>query len=181
MKRRLMAVTLGLVAFLSFASVAVAGPPPDFCGPDERSHYRCGAILVILEQATTDSIGDVIERMGGDPAADVLAEFTAVRDALDPDGVADDLSEAAVYQVAMPIGREHEMADAYRADPAVYAAAVDRETIGAVTPDTALPVPSPSPLLPLGGSLVLIAGSIAACTARRPLRLNQPSVRGARD
>lgn len=180
MKRRLVAVTLGLVALLSFARVAVAGLPPDFCGPDERSHYRWGAILIILEEATTDSIGDVIERMGGDPAADVLAEFTVVRDALVPDGVADDLSETAVHQVAVPIGQEHEMSDAYRADPAVYAAAVDRETIGTVTPDTALPVPSPSPLLPLGASLVLIAGAIAACTAGGSLRLEQPCLWGAR-
>ena len=37
---------------------------------------------MILADDTTDTIGDVIERMGGDPAADVLAEFTGVRDLL---------------------------------------------------------------------------------------------------
>ncbi len=167
MKRPLVAVTAALIALLSFASIAVAELPSSFCGPDERSHYRCGAILVILEEGTPDTIGDVIERMGGDPAVDVLAEFSGVRDLLDPDGVADDLSGTAVYQVAVPIGQEHEVADAYSADPAVYAAAVDRETIGFVGPDTALSAPLPTPLLPLGAALVLIAGAIATRTARR--------------
>ena len=166
MKRRLVAVTAALIALLSFASIVVAELPPSFCGPDERSAYRCGAILVILEGDTTDTIGDVIERVGGDPAVDVLQEFSGVRDLLDPDGVADDLSETAVYQVAVPIGQEHEMADTYSADPAVYAAAVDRETIGFVGPDTALSAPFSSPLLPFGATLVLMAGAIAARTAR---------------
>jgi hypothetical protein len=59
---------------------------------------------VILEADTSDTIADVIERMGGNPETDVLQEFTAVRDLLDPDGVADDMSEATVYSIAVPVG-----------------------------------------------------------------------------
>ena len=75
--------------------------------------------------------------------------------------MADDVSGATVYQVAVPVGTEHAMARAYGEDPAVYAAAVDRETIGYLTADTALPTPAETSPILLGIGVLLVAGAIA--------------------
>lgn len=160
MKPSFLAAALALSTLLTMVG-AVAANSPVFCGPDERSQYRCGAILVILEEEAAHTIADVIKRMGGDPTTDVLQEFSAVRDLLDPDGVADDVSGATVYQVAVPVGNEHAMARAYGEDPAVYAAAVDRETIGYLTADTALPAPAETSPILLGIGVLLVACAIA--------------------
>lgn len=136
---KLIIAMMMVLASLLAPSPATAQDAGVACGPDDAGYYRCGAILVILTEETADTIEDVIQRMGGDPAADILQEFSAVRDLLDPDGVVEDTSAATVYQIAVPVGQEHAVADAYRADPAVYGAAVDRETIGSTTPpNTAL-------------------------------------------
>lgn len=167
MKRVLLAASAALVLTIGAAGSAAAEDSDVFCGT-EGAYYRCGGILVILEEDASDSIGDVIERLGGDPETDILQEFSAVRDLLDPDGVADDTSEATVYSIAVPIGQEEPMAAAYAADPAVYAAAVDRETIGNLTPpDTAMAPPTPN-WLPLAGALlVVLAGGLAVMRTRR--------------
>jgi len=117
---------------------------------------------------TTDTIEDVIERMEGDPATDRLQEFLAVRDLLDPDGLVEDLSSAPIYQVAVSVGQEHAMADAYRADPAVYGAAVDRETIGSTTPpNTAIAARGEAgSLAVLGAGLLLVAAVLLGRTQR---------------
>jgi hypothetical protein len=132
-------VLAAFVAVVSALAFPAEGRAEDvICGPANHP-YRCGAILVILVEDTTDQIGEVITRHDGDPGTDVLVEFTAVRDLLDPSGVAEDLSPATVYQIRVPIGTEEQAAGQYAADPAVYAASVDRETIGRLTPDAAMP------------------------------------------
>jgi len=161
-KHRLVSAIVAVVAVMGLSGIAAAEESQVFCGPDERSHYRCGAILVILTAETTETIADVIKRMGGDPEADVLQEFTAVRDLLDPDGVVEDTSFAPIYQVAVPVGQEHEIAEAYRADSAVYGADVDRETIGETTPNTAMATSGqPSLMVAAGACLLLVAGMLA--------------------
>lgn len=137
MKRLLASSILAAIGSLILTGGVLAEGSKDFCGPDEIGYFRCGAILVILVDGTPDTIGDVIERMGGNGSSDVRSEFTGVRDLFNPAGVVD-VTAVPVYQVAVPVGQEHEMAAAYRADPAVYGANVDRETIGTLTPDTAL-------------------------------------------
>lgn len=167
---RLFIATLVTLAALMAPSAASAQDPDVFCGPDEVAYYRCGAILVILKEDTADTIEDVIERMGGDSATDILQQFLSVRDALDPDGVVEDTSEAAIYQVAVPVGQEHAMADAYRADPAVYGAAVDRETIGSTTPpNTAIPYRGDAAWLAIVGAGLLVAAAlvVGSSTDRR--------------
>lgn len=162
MMRLLAAIVVALAATSATAAdVAEARDSDTLCGP-AGNEYRCGSILVILEEAATDSIEAVIERMGGDPATDVLDQFRAVRDLLDPDGVADDMSEALVYSIAVPVDDEEAMATAYAADPAVYAAAVDRETIGQLAvPDTAINNSSRGVVAAIG-VLLVIASSAAA-------------------
>ena len=167
MKHVLLAASAALLLALATVASVAAEDSDVFCGT-EGAYYRCGAILVILEEDATDSIADVIERLGGDPEIDILQEFSAVRDLLDPDGVADDMSEATVYSIAVPVGQEEAMAAAYAADPAVYAAAVDRETIGNLTPpDTAMAPPTPNWLPMAGALLVAVAGSLAVMRTRR--------------
>jgi len=162
--KRVIGAAIAAAALIALSSAAVTAQ--DVCGP-AGEQYRCGGILVILKADTSDSIGDVIERMGGDPTGDILQEFTAVRDLLDPDGVADDMSEATVYSVAVPVGQEEAMAAAYAADPAVYAAAVDRETIGSTTPpDTAMAAPTVGWLASVGSVLVVIGGVLALMKRR---------------
>lgn len=167
MKRGLLAASAALILTIGATAWTAAEDSDAFCGT-EGSYYRCGGILVILEEDASNSIADVIERLGGDPETDILQEFSAVRDFLDPDGAADDLSEAIVYSIAVPVGQEEAMAAAYAADPAVYAAAVDRETIGHLTPpDTAMAPPTPN-WLPLAGALLLVvAGGLALIPMRR--------------
>lgn len=167
MKRVILAASAALLLTIGAAALAAAEDSDVFCGT-EGAHYRCGGILVILEEDAPDSIADVIERLGGDPETDLLQDFSAVRDLLDPDGVADDTSEATVYSIAVPVGQEEAMAVAYAADPAVYAAAVDRETIGNLTPpDTAIAPPTPS-WPPLAGALlVVVASGMAVMRTRR--------------
>jgi hypothetical protein len=177
MKRLLVAAIVALAATGAFASVVTAQDGDVFCGP-AGDEYRCGSILVILEEDATDSIADVIERMGGNSDTDILQEFRAVRDLLDPDGVADDTSETVVYSIAVPRGQEAAMASAYAADPAVYAAGVDRETIGTVSPpDTAMPVSSVSWLVVIG-SFVVIASGAVTLKSRRAAAAHQPSRQG---
>jgi hypothetical protein len=162
--KRVIGAAIAAAAIIAISTAAVAAQ--DICGP-AGAQYRCGGILVILKADTSDSIGDVIERMGGDPTGDILQEFTAVRDLLDPDGVADDMSEATVYSVAVPVGQEEAMAAAYAADPAVYAAAVDRETIGTTTPpDTAMTVPTINWLAAVGALLVVTSGALSLMKRR---------------
>jgi len=162
--RRIIGAAIAAALLIAISAAAVAAH--DVCGP-AGGQYRCGGILVILKADTADSIGDVIERMGGDPATDILQEFTAVRDLLDPDGVADDMSEATVYSIAIPAGQEEAMAAAYIADPAVYAAAVDRETIGTTTPpDTAMTVPTINWLASVGALLVVTSGALSLMKRR---------------
>lgn len=166
MKRLLLSSAMAMLMVGSLASTTAA-QSSEVCGP-EGGEYRCGAVLVILTADTADSIGDVVERMGGDPDADVLQEFVAVRDLLNPDGVADDTSEATVYQIAVPVGQEEASASAYAADPAVYAASVDRETIGTTTPpDTALPSVSVAWTMVVGLLLLIASGAEAARSLRR--------------
>ena len=167
MKRVLLAAAAALALTISSAVSAAAEDADVFCGT-AGACYRCGGILVILEEDASDSIADVIERLGGNSETDILQEFSAVRDLLDPDGVADDMSEATVYSIAVPVGQEEAMAAAYAADPAVYAAAVDRETIGNLTPpDTAMAPPTPN-WLPLAEALlVVLAGGLALVRTRR--------------
>jgi hypothetical protein len=167
-KRVVLAASAALILTIGAAASAAAEDSDVFCGT-EGAHYRCAGILVILEEGASDSIADVIERLGGDPETDILQEFRGVRDLLDPDGVADDTSEATVYSIAVPVGQEEAMAVAYAADPAVYAAAIDRETIGYLTPpDTAMAPPTPR-WLPLAGAvlMVLAGGSVVMRTHRR--------------
>ena len=161
--RRVIGAAIAAAALIALSSAAVSAQ--DVCGP-AGEQYRCGGILVILKADTSDSIGDVIERMGGDPTGDILQEFTAVRDLLDPDGVADDMSEATVYSVAVPVGQEEAMAAAYAADPAVYAAAVDRETIGSTTPDTAMAAPTVGWPASVGLVFVVVSGVLALMKRR---------------
>lgn len=168
MKRVLLAASAALILTISAAAPAAGEDAGVFCGT-EGAYYRCGGILVILKEDASDSIADVIERLGGNPETDVLQEFSAVRDLLDPDGVAGDISEAIVYSIAVPLGQEEAMALVYAADPSVYAAAVDRETIGNLTPpDTAVTPPRPN-WLPLAGALLvaLAAGLTVMRTRRR--------------
>jgi LPXTG-motif cell wall-anchored protein len=162
-------VLVHVVASSLAALVLVIGASParadDLrCEPPEHQ-YRCGAILVILTEDTSDEIGDVIARLGGNPDTDVLQEFTAVRDILDPTGVAKDTSSATVYQIKVPVGTEQQAAAQYSADPAVYAAAVDRETIGTLTPNGAMPLPRQSPtnaaIVVIGMALLGLAGVLA--------------------
>ena len=162
--KRVIGAAIAAAALIAISTAAVAAQ--DKCGP-AGAQYRCGGILVILKADTPDSIGDVVERMGGDPTGDILQEFTAVRDLLDPDGVADDMSEATVYSVAVPVGQEEAMAAAYAADPAVYAAAVDRETIGSLTPpDTAMAAPTIGWAALVGSLFVLVSGVLALMKRR---------------
>jgi hypothetical protein len=164
---RLVIAMMVVLAALSAPSLTAA-QDPEVCGPDGVGYYRCGAILVILTEDTADTIEDVIERMGGDPATGILQEFTAVRDLLDSDGVVEDTSAANVYQIAVPVGQEHAMADAYRADPAVYGAAVDRETIGGTTPpNTALPTRGEASWLVIAGAGLLLVAAVALVSAGR--------------
>ena len=173
MKRVIVAAGAALILTIGAAGTGTAEDSAVFCGT-EGTYYRCGAILVILEEDAPDSIADVIERLGGDPETDILQEFSAVRDLLDPDGVADDTSEATVYSIAVPVGQEEAMAAAYAADPAVYAAAVDRETTGNLTPpDTAMAPPTPSWLPFAGVLLVVVAGGLAGRTCM-PMRRSRP-------
>ena len=166
MKRVLLAASMALILTIG-AAASVAAEDSAVCGT-EGAYYRCGGILVILEEDASDSIADVIERLGGDPETDILQEFSAVRDLLDPDGVADDTSEATVYSIAVPVGQEEATAAAYAADPAVYAAALDRETIGNLTPpDTAMAPPTPSWLALAGALLVVVASGLAVMRTRR--------------
>jgi MYXO-CTERM domain-containing protein len=73
-----------------------------------------------------------------------------------------------VYSIAVPVGQEEAMAAAYAADPVVYAAAVDRETIGYLTPpDTAMAPPTPGWPLVAGALLVVLAGGLALMRTRR--------------
>lgn len=167
MKRRLVVAIFTAVATAALASAVAAHGGGVFCGP-AGEQYRCGGILVILTEETGDSIADVVGRMGGNPVTDILQEFRGVRDLLAPDGVADDTSEAAVYSIAVPVGQEKAMAGAYAADPAVYAAAVDQETIGTITPpDTALPTSGASWLVVTGLLLVIGSGGAAVLKLRQ--------------
>ncbi len=153
------------LALLAISAAAAAAEDRDvICGP-AGAEYRCGGILVILEADTTESISDVIERVSG-PTTDIVQEFRGVRDLLDPDGVADDTSEAIVYWVAVAVGQEEAMAVAYAADPAVYAAAVDRETFGRVTPDSAMPA-STIRWTPLMGVLLVLLSGVMVLKGRR--------------
>jgi hypothetical protein len=86
-----------------------------------------------------------------------LQHFAAVRDLLAPPGQATDLSEATAYQVAVPFGDEAASAERYAADPAVYAAGLDRETIGTLTPNASMPHPRTSMLTLLGLTSLFIA------------------------
>ncbi len=168
MNRFLLAASTALILTVGVAASVAAEESDVFCGTED-AYYRCGGILVILQEDTSDSIADVIERLGGDPETHILQEFSAVRDLLDPDGVADDTSEATVYSIAVPVGQEEAMAVAYAADPAVYAAAIDRETIGYLTPpETAMTPPTPSWLALAGALLVVLAGGLAVM--RKPCR-----------
>jgi len=166
-KRVMVAASAALILAIGAAASATAEDSDVFCGT-EGAHYRCGGILVILEEETSDSMADVIERLGGDPETDILQEFRGVRDLLDPDGVADDLSEAIVYSIAVPVGQEEAMAATYAADPAVYAAAVDRETIGYIhtPPDTAMAPPTSNWLPLVGALLIVLAGGLAVMRGR---------------
>ena len=167
MKRVLLAASTALILAIGAAASVAAEDSDVLCGTED-AYYRCGGILVILQEDTSDSIADVIERMGGDPETDILQEFSAVRDLLDPDGVADDMSEAIVYSVAVPVGQEEAMASAYAADPAVYAAALDRETIGNLTsPDTAMGPPTPGWPLLAGALFAVLARGLAVMRTRR--------------
>ena len=160
MKRLFVATIAAIIATGASAGGAWAEDSIALCGPADQQ-YRCGAILVILEKDATDSIADVIERLGGNPEADLLNEFQAVRDLLDPNGVADDTSAATVYSLAVPVGREAAMAAVYAADPAVYAAATDRETIGYLTPpNTAMGTSRSSVMTLFGVLLVVIAAAV---------------------
>lgn len=164
---RLVIVMMSVLTSLWAPSPTIAQETEVLCGPDGGGYYRCGAILVILTEDTADTIEDVIERMGGDPATGILQEFTAVRDLLDPDGVVEDTSAATVYQIAVPVGQEHAMADAYRADPAVYGSAVDRETIGSTTPpNTALPTRGEASWLAIAGAGLLLVAAVALRAGR---------------
>ena len=163
--RRIIGAAIAAAVLVAISTAAVAAQQV-ICGP-AGGQYRCGGILVILKADTADSIGDVIDRMDGEPATDILQEFTAVRDLLDPAGVVEDMSEATVYSVAVPVGQEEATAAAYAADPAVYAAALDRETIGSTaSPDTAKAVPTISWLASVGALLVVASGVLSLIIRR---------------
>lgn len=167
MRRVLLAASAALIVTITSALTVAAQDTDVFCGP-EGAHYRCGGILVILNEDASDSIADVIERLGGNPEIDILQEFRAVRDLLDPDGVADDMSGVVVYLIAVPVGQEEATAAAYAADRAVYAAAVDRETIGHLTPpDTAMAPPTPNWLPLVGALLMVLAGGLTVMRRHR--------------
>jgi len=164
MKRLVVPIVTALTLLAISAATAAAEDRDVFCGP-AGAEYRCGGILVILKADTAELIADVIERVSG-PNTDIFQEFRAVRDLLDPDGIADDTNEAIVYSIAVAVGQEEAMAAAYAADPAVYAAAVDRETIGRVTPDSAMPASTMSWTSLVGALLVLVSGVVVG-TRRR--------------
>jgi hypothetical protein len=140
----------------------------DLCG--EPTPFVCGEVLVILEESATGGIEPVISRQGGNPNSDLLDQFEAVRDLLAPAGEAADMTPTVVYIVAVPVGQEQAVAEAYAADEAVYSAAVNRETIGTLTPSTAVPPPTAPAWLAL--AIVLLAGTLAALTGRRVVGRN---------
>ncbi|MEK6192035.1 MAG: hypothetical protein AABM41_06890 [Chloroflexota bacterium] len=127
----------------------------------------CGEILVILEESAQSTIEDVIEGQGGNPTTDLLYESQAVRDLLDPDGMPDDQSAATVYGIAVPVGTEEDAARGYAADPAVYAASVNRQTIGFLTLNSAMRRPEPwRQLLPGVGVVLLVLALVLAIRRR---------------
>lgn len=90
-----------------------------------------------------------------------------MRDLLDPDGTADDTSDAVVYGVSVARGMELSAAADYAEDPAVYAAAVNRETIGSTTtPDTSTG-PRQWAALPAWFSLLVLIMAVVVGTAAR--------------
>ncbi|HYN50803.1 MAG TPA: hypothetical protein VES62_07740 [Thermoleophilaceae bacterium] len=130
----------------------------------------CGEILVILEESAQSTIEEVIEGQGGDPNTDLLYEFQAVRDLLDPDGIPDDQSAATVYGIAVPVGTEEDAAQGYAADPIVYAASVNRQTIGSLTPSSAMRSPEPwRQVLPSVGVVLLVCALVLALQRRSAL------------
>jgi hypothetical protein len=163
-------VLAGLIAGMSVMATHGPGRAAEAaCGPADQE-YRCGAILVVLEEAAGDGIEAVISRQGGDPQTDLLQHFTAVRDILAPDGDVVDTSPATVYQIQVPVGTEEQAAARYSADPAVYAAGVDRETIGTLTPDAAMPAPDATVndiALVAAGAVLLLLGTVVAVRHER--------------
>jgi hypothetical protein len=162
--------SLLLAALLSSAPTLVAASHnlqhPGLCGQPDP--YMCGEILVILEPSASTTIGEIIARNGGTPATDLLYEFQAVLDLLDPDGMPDDLSAATVYGVAVPVGTEVVASQRFADDPDVYAAAVNRETIGSLTPNTATRHPRPwQPLLVSLGLAMAVVGLALALRRSR--------------
>lgn len=154
------------LALAVIAAAPVRAQGESICGPPDRP-YACGRILVILEADTQDAIADVMARQGG-TADDLVETFTAVRDLLNDGGVAIDTSAATVYQIAVEVGREEASAAAYAADSAVYAAAVDRHTIGTVTPDTSMNRPTDRTIGTLASiAAALIGGTLAVFRAQR--------------
>lgn len=150
-------VVVGVItAFLAFARPVMASHDDahgQFCGAPRP--YVCGEILVILEESASDGIEPVMIRQGGRPDADLLDELEGVRDLLAPTGEDVDMSPTVVYLVAVRVGQEQSAAETYAADEAVYAAGVNRETIGTLTPDTAVPHPAAPPWPEL--AIVLLA------------------------
>lgn len=149
----------GAAALLMLLLTEAAAADPLACGGEPP--YRCGQILVVLAKSTGDTIEEVVTRNGGQ-ASDVLGQFRAVRDLLAPAGEVDNLSEAIVYEVAVQVGSEEQAAARYSADPAVYAAAVDRETFGTTSaPNTATTAVSGPRLQIVFAGLLLIAAALS--------------------
>lgn len=139
---------------VSVVPSAAAADEPIACGPEPR--YRCGQILVIIEASADETIEEVVVRNGG-AAEDVLFEFRAVRDLLAPPAEVNDLSEAVVYGIAVPVGSEEGAAARYSADVSVYAASVDRETFGTTSPNTSVSGHGRPPAAAIGASLIALA------------------------
>lgn len=157
LKSGLVGLTVCLMVSTGAASALAKhdGGHPGACGPQARP-YACGQILVVLNDPP-EPIEAVMSRLGADPVADLAGQFAAVRDILDPDGEADDTSPTTVYIVLVAVGSEEATAQRYADDVAVYAASVDRETIGTLTPDTAVGNPSGSSPRLVGLTLVVLA------------------------
>lgn len=162
---RMVAMALVLGAGVTALNLAVAraghdARHPGLCGPERQ--FMCGEILVILADESV-MIDDVLNRHIEDAPARVLYEFQAVRDLLAGDR-ATDLTAATVYALEVPVGEEVRFAEVYKADAGVYAAAVNRETIGSLTPNTAMSAPE-RPLI-VAGFFVLGWGLISAYRVR---------------
>lgn len=141
---------LRLIAVAVLTALSVASPPPahasndprhpGICGPNDRP-YGCGQILVILNRGTSASIGTVLQRHGGDPEHDLAGDFQAASNILDQDQPSDGTA-VTVYIVLTDVDAEEQAAIDYSADPDVFAASVDRHTIGFPSPNTAVLAPS---------------------------------------